>query len=234
MPTMPILMIPGLNASARAFAAQMETLWRFGPVTIADHRQGGTIREIAEAILLDAPPRFALGGFSMGGYLALEIMREAPERVMALALIDTSARPDSAEATEKRIAAIELAGAGKFKQAVTNGFAATVHADNAKNAELKALALAMAEEIGPEIYVRHQQAIMTRPDSRPDLEDIVVPTAVIVGETDQLTPPEVAREMAEDISGAKLSIIKGAGHLSLIEQPDLVNAALADWLTSAT
>lgn len=234
MPTTPILMIPGLNATALVFQAQLDTLWQFGPVTIADHRRGGTMREIAEAILLDAPPRFVLGGFSMGGYIAFEIMREAPERVMALALIDTSARPDSAEASEKRVAAIETVQAGKFRLAAANSFAAAVHPSNVDNPDLKAVHLAMAEANGPDVYVQHQQAIMTRPDSRPDLADIAVPTMVIVGEADQITPPEGAREMAEGIPGAELRTIAGAGHLALLEQPDEVSATLRTWLAALT
>lgn len=233
MPATPILMIPGLNTTPRAFQFQMETLWRFGPVTIADHRPGGAMREIAEAILMDAPPRFALGGFSMGGYIAFEIMRQAPERVMALALIDTMAIPDSAEASEKRATAIDLALAGKFRTAVSNNVGNALHPDHADNEELRKVMIEMAEATGPEVYVRHQQAILTRPDSRPDLEDIAVPTMVIVGEADQATPPEAARDMADGIPGAKFRLIKGAGHFALMEQPEAVNAALTEWLEAA-
>ena len=233
MPATPILMIPGLNVTPRAFEAQMETLWHFGPVTIADHRQGGTVREIAESILLDAPPRFAMGGFSFGGYIAFEIMRQAPERVMALALIDTMAIPDSPEASEKRATAIDLALAGKFRTAISNNVAKSLHPDHAGNKELRAALIAMAEATGPDVYVRHQQAILTRPDSRPDLDDVTVPTMVITGEADEATPPEAARDMAERIPGAKFRLIKGAGHFALMEEPDAVNAALKEWLEAA-
>ena len=226
-------MVPGLNATPRAFVAQMETLWRHGPVTIADNRNGSTMREIAEAILADAPPRFALGGFSMGGYIAFEIMRRAPERVTALALIDTSARPDTPEATEKRRGIMRLASAGKFMAAAASTFPSAVHPDHVGDEHLKAIHLDMARENGLDAYLRQQEAIITRPDSRPDLGAIAVPTVVIVGDGDQITPIEHAREMAEAIPGARLEVIAGAGHLALIEQPEQVNAALEAWLLSS-
>ena len=91
----PILLIPGLNSNARFFRDATEALWAFGPVTIAETLEGDTVDEMAAAVLRDAPPRFALAGYSMGGYIAFAILRQAPERVTRLALIDTSARPDS-------------------------------------------------------------------------------------------------------------------------------------------
>lgn len=225
----PILLIPGLNATPRAFQAQLDTLYRFGGVSIADHRQGSTMAEIATAILRDAPPRFGLGGFSMGGYIAFEIMRQAPERVERLLLIDTSARPDTPEAKEKRRGGIDLAKAGKFQLTVANTFPNAVHPANAENEIFKAIHLVMAKLMGPEVYVRHQEAIMARPDSRPDLKKIAVPTLIIVGDKDQITPLDAAEEMAAGIVGSELVVIEKAGHLALIEEPTQVNKALARW-----
>jgi pimeloyl-ACP methyl ester carboxylesterase len=230
MAAMPILMIPGLNATARVFEAEMETLYRFGAVMIADHRDGASMREIAASILSNAPPRFVLGGFSMGGYVAFEIVRQAPERVAGLMLIDTSARPDTAEATANRLKAMELAKSGKFSLAAANAFPNAVHPSNVENAELKAIHLAMADANGPEVYVRQQEAIIGRPDSRPDLARISVPTLVVVGEADQIATPEAAREMAEGLADARLVTIANAGHLAVLEEPAQVNAALADFL----
>ena len=226
----PILMIPGLNATTRVFQAQMETLWRFGPVTIADHRQGNTMKDIAAAALRDAPPRFALGGFSLGGYVALEIMRQVPERVTTLALIDTSARPDTPEATENRRRGIELAKAGKLAQAAESTFPNAVHPSNVDDIGIKAIHMEMARATGVDAYVRQQEAIAGRPDSRGDLAAIKVPTMIVVGDGDKITPPDVAMEMARAIPGAWLVTIEMAGHLALLEEPEQVNTALEGWL----
>jgi len=226
----PILMIPGINATARAFAPEMDTLYRFGAVMIADHRQGATMRDMAASILANAPPRFVLGGFSMGGYVAFEILRQAPARVEKLMLIDTSARPDTPEATANRRKGMELARSGKLTLAAASTFPNAVHPSNTGNAELKAIHLAMAEANGVDAYLNQQEAIISRPDSRPDLARIRVPTLVTVGDADQITPPEVAREVAEGIAGAKLVVIAKAGHLALLEEPEQMNAALSGFL----
>jgi pimeloyl-ACP methyl ester carboxylesterase len=226
----PILMIPGLNATPRVFQPHLDLLWQYGPVTIAAQRQGNTMTAIAERVLADAPPRFALGGFSMGGYIAFEILRLAPERVLKLALISTSARPDTAEATENRRRGIELARAGKLAQAAANSFPNAVHPSNLDNAQIKALHLEMALTNGAEAYISQQEAIISRPDSRSLFGAIKAPTAVIVGDGDKITPPEVAREMADGIAGAALSVIPNAGHLALVEQPEQVRGALREWL----
>src|SRR5688572_495562 len=230
MANIPIVMIPGINASARVFQDQMETLWRFGPVMIADHKRAASMAEIARGILADAPPKFALGGFSMGGYIAFEVLRQARERVSRLALIDTMARPDTPEASEKRQQQIELARAGKLDLVVSQGFANVVHPDHVADEELKAIHLAMARAIGPEAFVRQQQATLGRPDSRPDLAAIGVPTVVIIGDSDKVIPREAALELRDGIPGTALSVIEGAGHYAPIEQPAQVNAALEDWL----
>ena len=100
--TMPILLVPGLASSPRIFGPVVPALWRLGPVTVANHIRDDNMGAIARRILAEAPPRFALAGHSMGGYIAFEIMRQAPERVAKLALINTQARPDTAEATTRR------------------------------------------------------------------------------------------------------------------------------------
>lgn len=225
----PFLLIPGLNADARVYREAVETLWRFGPVMVANHLEGEGMSRIAANILRTAPPSFALGGFSLGGYLAFEILRQAPERVTKLALIDTSARADAPEATDVRRRRIEQARAGKFGLVIGQSYATAVHPDRADDPALMAALRAMAEANGPEAYIRHQLAIIARPDSRGDLQRIGVPTVIIVGEADQTTPVEVAREMAVNIRESHLVIVRGAGHAALLEQPAAVNAALAEW-----
>jgi pimeloyl-ACP methyl ester carboxylesterase len=225
----PFLLIPGLNADNRIYAQAAPVLWQFGPVTIANHTDADSMAEIARQILAGAPPKFALGGFSMGGYVAFEILRRAPERVLRLALIDTSARSDTPAATENRRRLIALAEGGRFGALVDQTFPGTVHPDNVGNPDLYAIYRAMSEANGPAVHARQQRAIIGRPDSRPDLAGITVPTTVIVGEGDQMTPPEVAAEMHTGIVGSRLVTIPRAGHMALLEQPQLVNAALKQW-----
>lgn len=230
MPQTPILLVPGLNCTAEIFAPQILALWPHGPVTIASTMTGNTIAEMAAAILATAPPRFALGGISMGGYLCLEIFRRAPDRVLKLALLDTSARPDSAAQSAGREARIAEAQAGNFEAVVAQQFPVVVDPKHVDDLALRAVHVGMGLAIGSEAYIRQQRAIIGRPDSRPTLPAIKVPTVVIVGENDQLIPVEFSREIADGIAGAKLVIIPDAGHLSSIEQPERVNATLVSWL----
>jgi len=230
-PSLPILLVPGLTCSARLYAAQIPALWRFGPVAVAAHTHDDTMEAIARRILADAPPRFALAGLSMGGYIALEIMRQAPERVDRLALLDTNARDDSPEAQEKRRANIALADGGRFDEAIELVWPMLVHPDRHNDALLKQIHVAMCHDVGAEAYVRQQRAILGRMDSRPLLAAIRCPTLVLVGEQDELTPPFLSEEMAAGIPGAKLVTVPHCGHLSTLEQPDAVNAALVEWMS---
>lgn len=225
----PFLLVPGLNCDARVYAGVAQTLWPFGPVTVANHQTGDRMEAIAKAILADAPPKFALIGFSMGGYIAFEIIRQAPDRVLKLGLLDTTARPDSEESTANRRRMVALAQKGRFVDAVEQTFPRSVHAENADNSDLYAIHRGMAESNGAAIYEQQQEAIIARADSRPLLPSIKVPTLIVVGEGDQITPPDAAKEMHAGIAGSKLMIVPRAGHLALLEQPEPVHAALRDW-----
>lgn len=185
---------------------------------------------MAERILADAPARFALAGLSMGGYLALEIMRQAPERVSRLALCDTSARADTPEQTAGREAAIDAAGKYDFAALARASLGQLVAADAPDR--VRDAVVAMSVRVGVETYVRQQRAIMRRPDSRPMLAGIAIPTLVMVGEHDALTPPTLAREIADAVPGAMLRIVPGAGHLPPMEQPARTTELLRDWLAA--
>jgi pimeloyl-ACP methyl ester carboxylesterase len=225
----PFVLIPGLNCDARVYAGVIPTLWQFGSVMVASTVAGEGMTGIAAAILAAAPERFALAGFSMGGYLSFEILRQAPDRVVKLALIDTTAHQDTPDLTETRRRRIEQAEAGKFGLVLEQSFPASVHPDNVSDSGLYSIHRAMSEANGPAVYARHQRAIIARPDSQPGLAAIRMPTVVIVGEADQITPPEAAREIHEAIAGSGLVTIPRAGHLALVEQPALVAAALKEW-----
>lgn len=228
---LPLLLVPGLITSPRLYTGQLPALWRFGPVTVADNTHSDTIEGAASGILATAPPRFALAGLSMGGYIALEIMRQAPDRVARLALLDTSARPDTPAQRERREGQIARTRAGRFAEIPGEQWPLLVHPGSLEDQRLRKIVELMAWETGPDAFIRQQRAIMSRPDSRPHLAAIRCPALVLVGDRDQLTPPELAAEMADGIAGARLVVVPGSGHLSAIEQPDLVTAALLEWLT---
>jgi pimeloyl-ACP methyl ester carboxylesterase len=227
---LPIVLVPGLNCSARLYAEQIPALWGFGPVTIADHRRDDSVAAIAAHILVTAPPRFALVGLSLGGYIALAIMREAPDRVARLALLDSSARPDTAEQSERRRSMILLAKTGLFSGVPDLLFPVFVHRDRHGDEALRTIVRTMAMETGPEAFVRQQRAIMTRPDCRPQLASIRCPTLVLVGDGDELTPPALSEEIAAGIAGARLVRVPDCGHLSTLERPAEVTQALVEWI----
>ncbi len=228
---LPIVLVPGLTCLARLYAEQIPALWRFGSVTVADHTRDDSVAAIARRILAAAPPRFALAGLSMGGYIAFEIMRQAPpERVEKLALLDTGARAEAPEQTERRKGVIALAKSGRYAEVPDIAFPLYVHRSRHHDTTLQRLVRMMAEETGVEAFLRQQQAIMSRPDSRPGLAAIRCPTLVLVGDGDEATPPELAREIAAGIADAQLAIIADCGHLSTLEQPERVTAALVEWM----
>jgi pimeloyl-ACP methyl ester carboxylesterase len=233
MPSLPLVLVPGLLCSARLYGPQIAALWPHGPVMVADHRRDDDMAAIAQRILDEAPPRFSLAGLSMGGYIAFAMMRLAPERITKLALLDTSARPDSPEQKEGREKFIAMAEAGKLTDVVETLTPKFLHRDRAHDETLKGVVRTMAQDTGAEAFVRQQKAIMSRADSRLLLTSIHCPTLVLVGDGDELTPVELSQEIANGIEGATLTVLPDCGHLSTLERPDAVNAALSAWLSAA-
>lgn len=229
---MPILLVPGLACSPRIYAPVVPALWRFGPVTVANHIRDDHMGSIARRILAEAPPRFALAGHSMGGYIAFEIMRQASERVAKLALMNTQARPDTPEAGERRRGQIARAKAGEYRAILDELFGVFVHPSRRDDASLRQLVNDMGDDVGPEGFVRQLTAIMSRPDSRPSLAWIKCPTLVLSSDEDKTVPNSLSTEMAGGIPGAKLMIIPDCGHLTPLEQPQATADALVEWLRS--
>ena len=230
--SLPIVLVPGLNCSARLYAPQIPELWRFGPVTVADHRGGETMAAIASRILEAAPARFAYIGLSMGGYIAFEIMRQAPERVVKLALLDTSARADPPEITKLRGERIARAEGGRFEDVIEETWEPLVHPSLRVGTPLKALHVAMCHDVGAQAYARQQKACRARIDSRPSLGAIRCPTLVLCGAQDEPTPPNLSEEIAAGIPGARLVKVPECGHLSTVERPAAVNKELVAFLSS--
>jgi pimeloyl-ACP methyl ester carboxylesterase len=229
---MPILLVPGLGGSPRIYAPVVPQLWRFGPVTVANHIRNDNMGAIARRILAEAPPRFALAGHSMGGYIAFEIVRQAPDRVAKLALINTQARPDTPEARDRRRGLTARVQAGHYHDVLEELFPGFVHPSRQGDADLRKLVHDMGDDVGAEAFVRQQTAIMGRTDSRPTLAIIACPTLVLTGDQDNTIPNAMSVEMAEGIRGAKLVIVPKCGHLPQPEQPRAVAAALESWLAS--
>jgi pimeloyl-ACP methyl ester carboxylesterase len=175
-------------------------------------------------------PRFALIGLSVGGYVASAITRQAPERVVKLALLDTSARADLPERMEACCALIAMAEQGRFGEVADLHFSQFLHQNRRGNVTLRRIVKAIAEETGPQAYVRQQKAILSRPDWRDSRSGIRCPTAVIMGDGDEMTPQNLSEEIAAGIPGARLAVIKDCGHLTTLERPAEVKAALVAWL----
>ena len=227
---LPLLALPGLLLDERMWRRQAEALAPAHPLTSFALTPQATIGELAEMALSRAPAgRFALAGLSMGGYVALEVVRRAPERVAGLALLDTSARPDTAEQTKARRDAI-AASASDFEAVVKALLPRLLHPRHVGDAALTEALMAMALGIGREGYVRQQEAIIGRVDSRPSLARIACPTLVLCGREDLLLPLELSEEMHAGIAGSRLVVVETSGHMSAMEQPEAVNDALRDWL----
>lgn len=225
-----LILLPGLLNTAALWRRQCDALADIAEVTVADLTRDDTVQDMARRVLAAAPSRFSLAGLSMGGYVAQEILRQAPERVERLALVDTAARADLPEQSERRRALIEQTRAGGFDQVMPTLLPVLVHPDRIADPAVGGLAIAMAQEVGPEAFIRQQTAIMQRPDGREDLKRIPCPTLVLVGRQDAITPPKVAEEMHANLGRGRLVVIEDCGHLSPIEQPHAVSAVLRYWL----
>lgn len=199
-------------------------------MTVVETTRDASIAAMVDRALETAPPKFALAGLSMGGYVALEFWRRAPERIARLALLDTSARADSEPAKVRRRELIEQAEQGRFKGVTPRLMPAFVHPDRADEPTLVMAISTMAETVGREAFIRQQYAVMDRVDSRPDLSSIDVPTMVICGREDAATPLSLSEEIAAGVPGARLCVIEECGHMSPMERPHAVTALLRDWL----
>jgi pimeloyl-ACP methyl ester carboxylesterase len=227
----PLVLVPGLSCNAALYAPQWPALADGRPILVADHTRDDTLSAIVKRLLAAAPPRFALCGLSMGGYVAFEVLRQAPERVTRLALLDTSAKPATPETNLPREQMIALAEKGAFDNVTTLLWQKLVASARLADEPLRLLVRGMADEVGAEGFVRQQKAIMQRPDSRPVLAGLSIPVLVLVGQEDEITPVAEAQEMAGLVgNAARLAIVRECGHLSTLEAPEAVTGELLRWL----
>lgn len=226
----PLVLVPGLLCTRALWEAQLTGLADVAHMIVADHTRHDSMTGIAESILAAAPHQFALAGLSMGGYIALEIIRLAPERVIKAAFLDTGSRADTPERSAARrelIAAAERDGARAVQERL---MPVLIHKERLTDKPLVDAVLRMGEDTGVEAFRRQQMALMGRPNSRPMLKGIQCPALVLVGREDALTPLELSQEIANGIPKAKLEIVSDCGHLSTMERPEAVNRALRSWL----
>jgi len=222
-----LLLLPGLANDARVWQGVADRLAGVATVHVGDVGTAATMAALADDVLATAPPRFALAGLSMGGYCALEIAARAPERLIALALVDTSARPDTPEGRANREKQIARAPT-ELAAIVDELLPKWVHPSRLSDPAVADVVRAMARDRGPAVFARQQRAIMSRADSRPRLSAIRCPTVVVCGREDTLLPLEVHEEMAHGIAGATLRVIEACGHLAPLERPAEVAAALRE------
>lgn len=231
MDRIPLVLLPGVLLRDDLWTEQKRLLADItDPVVYNDHGSHDDMGGIARAILAKAPRRFALAGLSMGGYVAMEIMAQAPERVLKLALLDTHARPDNDTVKVMRQQRIDLSRRGKFVGLSRRLFKEWVHADRAEDEGLRNRVAAMAQATGREGFINQYTALMNRPDRRADIAGYRLPVMVLCGREDAVTPLDLSQEMAALIPGADLAVIEHCGHLSTMEEPDAVAAALRRWL----
>ncbi|MFD1333664.1 alpha/beta fold hydrolase [Methylopila musalis] len=226
---LPVVFVPGLGCTARLFAHQIAALGE-ARCRVADHTRHDTIGAIADSLLAEAPERFALVGLSMGGYVAFEVLRRAPERVARVALLDTTAEPDTDEGRDRRRTLIAAARRNKLGAIHQATFGRYVDRTRENDAELEALVREMLFATGAEAFARQMTAILDRPEQASLLPGVACPALVLVGENDLPTPPEHARRMAQALPDARLVTLPGVGHLSTIEAPEAVSAELAAFL----
>jgi pimeloyl-ACP methyl ester carboxylesterase len=225
-----LMILPGLLEDADAFTVQIEALREKVNVVVADLTRAETIADLAKHALKQAPAgKFSLAGHSMGGYVALEVMRQAPERVERLAFLNTHARPDSLEATQNRRRLMELAEKD-FPAVVQTLMQKLVTEEHLKDLDITGTITEMALGIGKEAFVRQEKAIIGRIDSRPHLPRIKCRTLVIAARQDQLMAVPLLEELSRSISRSTLAIVEDSGHMASIEQPAEVAQLLAGWL----
>jgi pimeloyl-ACP methyl ester carboxylesterase len=226
----PLFFLPGLLEDADLFERQVEHFTPSRECLVADLTRADTIAGMARDALQAAPgERFALAGHSMGGYVALEILRQAPRRVERLALLNTHARPDTAESTENRRRLMALAGKD-FPAVIQTLMPKLVTAQHLADDRLTGTIAEMALAVGKEAFLRQQEAIIARIDSRPHLGKIACPALVVAARHDALMPVEILEELARGIPAARLAIVEDSGHVSPLEQPGEVTKLLEEWL----
>ncbi len=225
-----LVLLPGLLCDATFWRRQVVGLSDIATTVVPDLSAQDSVQDMARFVLERLPARFSLAGHSMGGYVALEIMRQAPERVAGLALISTQPRRDTAEQAERRQVLIRKAERHAFDEVLDELTPLLVHQDRLSDRGLVDEVMEMAERVGPQAFLRQQQAIVSRPDSAETLTAISCRVVVACGRQDAITPVENSEHMAAQIEGAELHVFEDCGHMAPMERPGSTNAVMRRWL----
>ena len=227
----PLLLLPGMLADAAFWHAQVEALADICEPIVVDYGLSDRIEDMAEIVLEQAPPKFAVAGHSMGGRVAQEVVKRAPGRVAKLGLFCTDYRGPAQKASDWEHLS-ELARSGGMRRAAKAWITHLIAPERLSDAGLVSQIVEMVARLSPEHLAAHIRAGRTRPDYSELLPAIACPTLVCAGEVDTLRPPEVHRDMAARIPRSSLVVVAGSGHMIAMECPQALNAAMRNWLTS--
>jgi pimeloyl-ACP methyl ester carboxylesterase len=225
----PLLCLPGLLCTSAVWKASVKNTDR--AVSFACLAALDEVRDIAAAVLAEAPPVFALAGVSMGGYVGFEMLRQAPQRIAGLCLVDTAPSADNEKQSQMRALSVQRCRERGMQAFAENLGNYVLYAPGSEVPAGLQSFIGMAEEIGCETFALHQKALSRRPNSTALLPQIRCPTVVVVGSADRVTPPHIAEAMAAAIPGSSFHIIENAGHLVPLEQPLAMDAILSSFLT---
>ncbi|TDT74855.1 pimeloyl-ACP methyl ester carboxylesterase [Litoreibacter halocynthiae] len=228
----PLVFLPGMMCDGRLYGPQIKALGRDRAIHLAPICAHETVEALATEVLASAPPTFALAGLSMGGIVAMEVVRRAPTRVTRLALMDTNAlaeTPAYAAAREPQIARVM---AGSLVEVMREEMKPDYLAPGAGRQAVLDLVMDMALDMGEGVFLRQSRALQRRPDQQNVLRKLKIPTLILCGEHDRLCPVARHQFMADLIFRATLVVVPDAGHLPTLEQPEAVNAALKQWLAA--
>lgn len=228
--TEPLVLLPGMMCDDRVFAPQIRALGSQRAIMIAPVTKGGRIEQIAMGLLDQLPQRFALAGHGMGGVVAMEILNRVPRRVTRLCLLSTNPLPETPAFAAAREPMIIGAQSGRLDEVIREMIPPDYLAPGPARLKISNLLADMAGDLGPEVFVAQSRAMQRRPDQQSTLRKCKVPTRIICGESDPLTPARRQDFMVRLIRDTTLTIIEGAGHLPMLEQPEQTTQALRDWL----
>lgn len=226
----PLVLVPGLASDARIFAPQIVALSASRAVHVAHVTENVTVEDMAASLLADAPSRFAIAGHSMGGIVALEVARRAPDRVTRVALLASDCLSDPPGVAAAREDWIVAARAGRLGEAMRKALPVEALAPSPDRGELMTALAAMACDLGPDVFVRHTRALQRRGDQQKTLRALRVPALILGGRHDRLCPPRRQEFMAAMAWPSRLVIVEEAGHVPMLEAPGAVTAAMTDWL----
>jgi len=227
----PLLFLPGMMCDARLYGPQIDAFSYERPIMTAPINDHDTVEALASKILENAPQRFALAGLSMGGIVAMQVFRQAPERITRLALLDTNPKAEHPTIAQNREPQMQKVRDGHLRAVMRDEMKPNYLTDGPRMGQILDLCMAMAETLGPDVFINQSRALQSRPDQQETLRAVKIPTLILCGEDDALCPIHRHELMHDLIPGSTLTIIKNAGHLPTLEQPDATNEALAQWLT---